>query len=124
MFSARGWLTVMLAGVLAASCSGTQSVEDVAPQSGVPELTLIVENYNFNDVTLYAIGAGRRERLGRVTGNGEESFTFRWAGPDLRIEIDFLSGGKETTESMPVAAGDVLELIIEQSTVRPLRRIR
>ncbi len=124
MSTTRGWLTALLVGVVVAACGSKQEAGDVAPQSGAPELTLVVKNYNFNDATVYAVGAGRRERLGRVSGNGEERFTFRWTSPDLRIEVDFLSGGEETTEPMPVAAGDVLELVIEQSSVRPLRRIR
>lgn len=123
MPSLKGWSVMLLAGAVATACAGKQEVGDAASLSGVSELTLVVRNYNFNDATLYAVGAGRRERLGRVTGNGEGRFTFRWINPDLRIVIDFLSAPDETTDPMPVAAGDVLELVIEQSMVRPLRRI-
>jgi hypothetical protein len=124
MSTARGWLALLLTVTVAAACGGKRAANDVVLQGGPPELTLVVKNFNFNDATVYALGAGRRERLGRVPGNGEERFTFRWTSPDLRMEVDFLSGGEETTESMPVAAGDVLELVIEQSRVRQLRRIR
>ncbi|MDH3369414.1 MAG: hypothetical protein OEO17_16370 [Gemmatimonadota bacterium] len=124
MSTARRCLTVLLTVTVAAACGGKQTASDVAQQGGAPELTLVVKNFNFNDATVYALGAGRRERLGRVPGNGEERFTFRWTSPDIRMEVDFLSGGEETTESMPVVAGDVLELVIEQSSVRPLRRVR
>jgi hypothetical protein len=124
MPSLKGWSVMLLAGAIATACAGKQEVGEAASVSGVSELTLVVRNYNFNDATLYAVGAGRRERLGRVTGNGEERFTFRWTNPDLRVVVDFLAGRDETTDAIPVAAGDVLELVIEQSTVRPLRRMR
>ena len=124
MLTARGWLALLLTVTVTAACGGKQAAGDAVLQGGAPELTLVVQNFNFNDATVYAVGAGRREQLGRVPGNGEERFTFRWTSPDIRVVVDFLSGGEQTTESMPVAAGDVLELVIEQSRVCQLRRIR
>jgi len=82
----------------------------------VRELTLHVDNTNFYDATLYALdesGGGYRLRLGRVVGHQQETFQFRWAPLDLRIEIDLLSVGSYITHSLPVSEGDQLELRIE-----------
>lgn len=80
------------------------------------KLTLHVDNANYYDATLYAlngVGGGYRVRLGRVVGLQQETFQFRWAHLDLRIEIDLLSVGKYVTHSLPVSEGDDLELRIE-----------
>jgi hypothetical protein len=119
-------IAVMLAGVAVVACGGKQEgVGDVAP-AGEQRITLRVENHNFNDATVDAFGAAGRQRLGRVAGNGRESFTFRWLSPDIGLRVTFLSGGELQTRSMPVASGDVLELIIEQAAGNQplLRRIR
>ncbi len=106
---------VLLVGVLAGgACSTAQEdIADLAP-GAQDELALTVENYNFNDVTLYALAVGIRERVGRVRGSGRETFTFRWPRQSLQMEVVFLSGGRMVTETMPVVPGDRLDLIIEQ----------
>jgi hypothetical protein len=116
----------VLAGAAVVACGAKHDdARDVAP-GGEPQITLRVENHNFNDATVDAFGAAGRQRLGRVAGNGRESFTIRWTSPDIGLRITFLSGGELQTRSMPVAAGDVLELIIEQAIGNQplLRRIR
>ena len=106
---------VLLVGVLVGgACSTAQEdIADLAP-GAQDELALTVENYNFNDVTLYALAVGIRERVGRVRGSGRETFTFRWPRQSLQMEVVFLSGGRMVTETMPVVPGDRLDLIIEQ----------
>jgi hypothetical protein len=107
--------SLVVTAVVAGACSATQEeVSDLAP--GMQnEITLDVENYNFNDVTLYATTVGIRERVGRVPGSGRETFTFRWPRQSLQMQIVFLSGGRVVTETMPVMPGDRLELVIEQA---------
>jgi len=82
-------------------------------ESRVRDITLVVKNQNFYDATLYTVGpGGSRQRLGRVSGNSDETFVFRWSSIDLRIEIDLLSAGSTVTDSLPIDEGDELELII------------
>ena len=82
-------------------------------ESHVRDITLVAKNQNFYDATLYSIGpAGTRQRLGRVLGNSDETFVFRWSSVELRIEIDLLPVGSTVTEPLPVDEGDQLELII------------
>lgn len=77
------------------------------------DLSLTVKNQNFYDATLHAIStSGHRQLVGRVSGNSEDTFTFRWSAIELRIEIDLLSVGSTVTEPLPVDEGDELELII------------
>jgi hypothetical protein len=84
-----------------------------SPESVSRDITLVAKNQNFYDATLHAIGlGGTRRLLGRVAGNSEESFVFRWSSVELRIEIDLLSVGSTVTEALPVDEGDDLELII------------
>ena len=95
---------------------GSSDAVDWRDDPQVRELTLHVDNANFYDATLYAldgVGGGYRVRLGRVVGHQQETFQFRWAPLDLRIEIDLLAVGKYVTHSLPVSEGDQLELRIE-----------
>jgi hypothetical protein len=102
---------LLLTSLAVTSCSifrqGQQS------PSGQREITLVARNQNFYDATLYAIGpGGSRQRLGRVSGNSDETFSFRWSSMELRIEIDLLSVGSTFTDALPIDEGDELELII------------
>jgi hypothetical protein len=75
------------------------------------EVTVIVDNLNTSDATLYMIwGAGNRVRLGRISGLSEGEFTSRWYGPEVRMEARFLAGETYVTNSLPVSPGEVLEL--------------
>jgi hypothetical protein len=116
-----GLSIVLLATVMVAGCGSAQRERsDVEPQES-EEITLEVENYNFNDATIYARAAGRRQRLGTVSGNDTRTFTFRWVALEISFEIDFLSGGRSTTEILPIERGDTLELIVEQVSGSRLR---
>ncbi len=118
---------VVLLGIALAtgSCAvfGGRQYEQPGSTS-VRELTLQVENLNFYDATLYAVGTGYRMRLGRVPGTGEETFVFRWAPMDLWIEIELLSVGSHVTPSLAVDEGDELELKIEPGLHLRIKRQR
>ena len=99
------------------ACGRSGQASDNPAQGPIPnrtrDLSLTVKNQNFYDATLYAMAPGHyRQRLGFVTGNSEDTFTFRWSAIELRIEIDLLSVGSTITEPLPVDEGDELELII------------
>ncbi len=118
-------LGVALAIAAVAACGAQEEEPELMP-APQQQITLEVQNYNFNDATIDALGASGRQRIGRVPGNNRASFTFRWTSPDIALRITFLSQGQLETQSMPVTGGDVLELIIEQAIgIRPrLRRMR
>ncbi len=86
-------------------------------------VSLYVKNQNFLDAKIYVHWqSGRRFRVGTVSGNGEDTFSFRWENPELRIEIELLSvGGSYFTHPMTVDSGDYLELVVEPGLDRRIR---
>ena len=108
--------TTRLIGFLVVSLTVTSCGlfrQEAPPGGGSRDITLVARNHNFYDATLYAIGpGGSRQRLGRVSGNSDETFVFRWTSMDLRVEIDLLSVGSTFTDALPIDEGDELELII------------
>lgn len=74
---------------------------------------LLVQNRNFSDVRLYAVGLGTRKALGTVTGKQDAEFTLDWPGHGpLQIVIDMVAGPRCTTAKMLADPGDILELQI------------
>ncbi len=118
-------VTGLVLAVAACGLIGTAADDEFEPRQA-PELTLSVTNRNFYDATLYAVWSARRHRLGRVSGNGERSFKFRWEHLELRVEINLLSVGSYYTLPIMVEAGDELELVIEAALDKRirLRRLR
>ncbi len=118
---------IVFGTVLAVSaCAAQQDVGERRAPGAEPLLTVRVRNYDFNQLTVYAIGSVQRERLGIVQSNSEQTFRFRWSQPQIRIEISLLAAGSTTTEAMPVSAGDALNLEVQISSGgRPvIRRLR
>ncbi|MDZ7780895.1 MAG: hypothetical protein U5R14_13320 [Gemmatimonadota bacterium] len=69
-------------------------------------LRIQIQNMNFNDVTIYAVSAGQRERLGNVTGKTDRNFRLRWnyANP-ISFEIDVVGGSGCDTNPLAVEPG-------------------
>jgi len=87
------------------------------------EISLHVINQNYYDARLYAHWPnGRRVSVGSVTGFDEGTFRFRWEYYDVRIEINLLSVGAHYTQWMHVEHGDELELVIDPSLDKRIRR--
>jgi hypothetical protein len=98
---------------LTSCASGAASDDDPYASGGVGtrDITVLVENLNTSDATLYMIwGAGNRVRLGRINSLSSAEFTTRWYYPDVRMEARFLAGRTYTTHSLPVSPGEILEL--------------
>lgn len=73
-----------------------------------------VQNDNFMDARLYAIGSSSRRPLGVVVGKQQAVLEIPWDfSQPLRIEIDLLAGPKCTTDTIAADPGDVLDLRIE-----------
>jgi hypothetical protein len=125
MMAGKPRAIVLLIGIAACSSAASGDYDELAPASS-NELTLEATNQNFYEATLYALIGSQRIRLGTVRSNAEETFTFRWTGPELRIEIQLISVGSYFTESMNVDRGDILQLVIEPDLDRriPITRRR
>jgi len=114
------WAFVAMALGLAGSACGPAGQlvqrEDPFIRTAVAEteVRLHVQNLNFNDARLFAIGLGKRTRLGIVGGKQDAVFSIPWDHSEpIQIEIDILAGPKCTTGVLSVDPGDTLELQIQ-----------
>lgn len=90
--------------------------------SGGGGIGVAVENRNFNQATLEALGPVQR-RIGIVGGLARQNFTLPWpTDGDLRIRIDLLAGGRFTTNPVSLRGGDTAHLTIENPVQRSLLR--
>ena len=77
-------------------------------------IRLYVENNNYNQATISALGNLRR-RIGIVGGHRSEGFRIDWPSPDeLQLEIDILAGGTYITNSVPLEPGETATLYIRE----------
>lgn len=89
------------------------------------EVALRVINQNYYDARLFARWRnGHRVSIGQVTGFNDEILIFRWEYFDVQIEINLLSVGVHFTPWMNVEKGDELELVIDPSLDKRIRRRR
>ena len=99
---------VTLVGASACGSLGnsTPNPFDGAARSGENRLRIQVQNMNFNDVTVYAVSAGQRIRLGSVTGKTDENFQIDWnfANP-ISFQVDVIGGRGCDTAAIPVDPG-------------------
>ena len=104
--------------VIAACATPGRVVERGEPftRDAVAEGTvrLRVQNDNFMDARLYAVGSSSRQHLGIVAGKQQAVLEIPWDfSKPLRIEIDLLAGPKCTTDTIDADPGDILDLRIE-----------
>lgn len=81
-------------------------------RAAAEEIEILVRNNNFSQVTVYTARAGSGRRLGIVPGKGEATFKLRWSLPDIRLRVRPLAGREFFTETLSVAPGELLELVI------------
>ena len=90
--------------------------EQPLPRESVGEETIRihVQNDNFMDARLFAVGLGKRHLLGVVTGKQVAVLAIPWDFSEpLRIEIALLTGPKCTTRTIVADPGDEFDLRIE-----------
>lgn len=90
-------------------------------RTGDEEVRLTVRNNDYRDATIYAYWNGARDRVGMVVGKTEETFTLRWRGEEIQLEVDFIAGGRYRTEVVSVYRGDHLEFHIPVGGGAPRR---
>ncbi len=83
-----------------------------AERAAAQEIEILVRNNNFSQATVYTARSGSGRRLGIVPGKGEATFKLRWTFPDIRLRVRPLAGREFFTETLSVAPGELLELII------------
>ena len=106
--------------VITACASSGRAVERGQPftRDAVAEGTIRVhvQNDNFMDARLHALGSGGRYLLGVVTGRQQAILEIPWDfSGSLNIEIDLLAGSKCTTRTIDVNPGDMFDLRIEST---------
>lgn len=99
-------------------CAGQKGADAEAGPQSPAEVTIEVENQNFNDARIYLLLYGERTRLGQVPGHSTRTFSFALPPDDVRIEVSFIGGGGFVTEPMPVMLGDELVLQIQPDAHR------
>jgi hypothetical protein len=113
-------LLVACSGALTGCVNRTDNPFDQDRQPN--QVRIVVINHDFQDATLYAVSAGERRRLGVVTGKTEANYQIPWrlVGP-LQIEINVLTAGSCTTDTLQVEPGETLELQILDQVQRGSR---
>jgi len=119
--TSRNIVTLAAALILVAGlggCTAGKAADSEAGPESRAEVTIEVENQNFNDARIYLVLYGERTRLGQVPGNSTRTFSFALPPDDVRIEVSFIAGGGFVTEPMPVSPGDELVLQIRPDAHR------
>lgn len=117
-------LSLLLAFGVAA-CAGSRTQARGLPGSETNQrISILVDNQEFNDATIYLFRNSSRYRLGIVGGKSSREFTTAWQFPEMQLQVSFLGGGGFTTERIAVSPGDDLQLIISVGSQRFGGRIR
>ncbi len=83
---------------------------------GSGTIKLIVQNHNYNQATIKALGRSQR-KIGVVSGNSKRTFDLFWPTVDqLVLEIDLLAGTRFRTNSISLEPGESATLYIQQVT--------
>lgn len=114
----------VLATLLAAGCVGQRRAPTGIGAEPSREVTVFVDNLDFNDARIYISTGGGRTRLGSVSGKTRQRFTREWRLPTIGFEIDLLGGGNYRTQELAVSAGEVFDLLIQAGYVRLIPRGR
>lgn len=111
---------LLLAGcaalVLGCGAGSSNPSEEAAPSG--EQYTIVFENTQFEDATIYIIfeGAGRR-RLGRVTGTSTGRWTVPSRGNAFVIEAAFMALGEIETDPIFATPGDTITITAQSSGV-------
>ncbi len=109
--AAAAALTMALLGGCATR-TASNPLSGGAPLGESLELELQVTNQNFNQITVFTARGSTYRRLGTVSGNASRTFTLEWPLPNIQLRVKFLAGPDFVTESLSVAPGEILELIV------------
>ncbi len=114
----------VLATLLAAGCAGQRRPPRGIGSEPSRDITIFVDNLDFNDARIYISTGGGRTRLGNVSGKTRERFTREWRLPTIGFEVDMLGGRNYRTQELAVTAGEAFDLLIQAGFVRLIPRGR
>ncbi len=114
----------VLATLLAAGCAGQRRPPPGIGAEPSRDITIFVDNLDFNDARIYISTGGGRTRLGNVSGKTRERFTREWRLPTIGFEVDMLGGRNYRTQELAVTAGEAFDLLIQAGFVRLIPRGR
>ncbi len=115
----------ILGVLLLGGCAAIGGGSGWDPFAGAAErrLAVRVENVSRDDVRITALAPGRRLEMGLVGGRSRRDFSIPWqAMEDVRFQIEIVAGRRHTTVGVPVAAGDRVELIVQDPIQRSIVR--
>lgn len=117
---ARRATVVFLLSVLAMGLPGCSfllsGLEPSDPFATTSEqrVSVRVENLTSEDVSVRALGPGRRMELGQIRARTVQQFSIPWTSfRDIRFQLELTTGGRpHTTQAVPVASGDQVNLFV------------
>jgi hypothetical protein len=121
-------LLVLAAALLATGCIHKRSIiQDSAFANG--EITLVVVNHNWLDVSVYLVRGTARERVGTATAASTSQFVLPLrrlgAGGDFRLLADPIGGRRTfTSETLHGQDGDIVTWTLEDNLSRSTVTIR
>ena len=104
----RSWLAIaFVAGLTACGGGGANGGgEAAAPSQG--QVTIIFENTQFEDATVYVEAAGSQRRLGRVGGTSTERFRVPYSPTGYVVEASFTAIGEFQTDLILADPGSTI----------------
>jgi hypothetical protein len=114
--------TGLLLGGCAALSGGITSSDPFRSQSE-RRLSVRIENVYGAEVTVSAIGPGRRHNLGRIQGHSVRQYSIPWfSTQEVRFQIEPETGRRFTTRGVPVGPGEFVSLLITEPVERSIVR--
>jgi hypothetical protein len=125
MQRARGLLLAFTIALPLAIATGCRSGNPYEMGTQNAPVTLVVNNQNFNDVDVYAVGDGLPTRVGTVTGNTQASFALNQSfigATDFRVVATPIGGnGRASTGQINISPGQTVYFtvapVLRQSSV-------
>lgn len=104
-------------------CAALGTANDPFRTQSEQQLIIRVENTGVDDVTIHAMGPGRRVSLGRIQGRSIRQFSIPWSSvQDVRFQIEPLGGRRVTTQAVLVGPGEFIQLVVTQPADRSFIR--
>jgi hypothetical protein len=119
----QGLITWLLLASFSLACASHSSRKS-EPSPGLDaEVSLEVENHNWNDVVIYLLRGGQPERLGMVTAHSTGTFVFPYrrlsASGNSRLSAYPIGGGSAfNSETLLVQPGQSIKWTLETDLSR------
>ncbi len=116
----KRWSTIVAvtAALFATGCAtGGASNPFEAGPDGARSIQIQVRNFNFADVTVFALRGSERLRLGIVTGKTDRNFDVEWTVVlPLQVQVNVLAGVRCLYPAQNVEPGEIVFVQVEVDT--------